>query len=371
MEFKINNHVFKKAVSEVSRAISYKNSLPILTGIKIEAKLDQLILIGSNTEITIVKTIPVSEDLSIVQSGSIVVSAKYLGDIIKKLPSPIHFEVTDKNAVKIQSEDIKMRINGFHVEEYPSLPEYKSGEEISISSEELSSAIRQTVFAASKTGTKPALTGVNFLFHDNFLTCIATNSQRLSLRKISISSDVFGSFIVPSYALTELLKLLGGQKTEVLITTTNSYIVFKTKSTSLYSKLVDGNYPNVFGLLAQNFKTEFSLKTKQLLQGIERASIFVSEMKNNNITLQMKDEYTILISSGTSEHGQIEEKQRIKTKSDVKETTITFDGNFMMEALQAISEDEVRICLNGSLRPILLSPVGDESHIQLVSPVRA
>src|SRR5690606_34314443 len=175
----------------------------------------------------------------------------------------------------------------------------------------------------------------------------------------------------PSYALTELLKLLGGQRTEVLITTTNSYIVFKTKSTSLYSKLVDGNYPNVFGLLAQNFKTEFSLKTKQLLQGIERASIFVSEMKNNNITLQMKDEYTILISSGTSEHGQIEEKQRIKTKSDVKETTITFDGNFMMEALQAISEDEVRICLNGSLRPILLSPVGDESHIQLVSPVRA
>ncbi|WP_042143043.1 DNA polymerase III subunit beta [Paucisalibacillus sp. EB02] len=370
MEFIINNHEFKKAVSEVSRAISYKNNLPILAGIKIEAKSDQLILIGSNSDITIVKTIPVSEELSIEQIGSVVVSAKYLGEIIKKLPSPIHFKASGKQSVRIQSEEITTKLNGFHVEEYPSLPEVKSGGTINISSEELLSTIRQTVFAASKTGTKPALTGVNFLFQGNLLTCIATNSQRLSLRKLHINSDVNGSFIVPSYTLTELVKLFGGKSREVAIITTNSYIVFKTSTASLYSKLIDGNYPNVSSLLSQNFRTEIRLSTKQLLQGIERASVFASDMKNNNITLQIKDEFTIMISSGTSEFGQIEEKQSIMDITNQKELSITFDGNFMVEALQAIEENEVRLCLNGSLRPILLAPVGNDSHLQLVSPVR-
>ena len=371
MEFKINYLEFNKAVLEVGRAITYKDSLPILTGIKVEAKMDHLILIGRNSHIAIKKVIPVSDKLSILQTGSIVVSAKYLEQIIKRLPNnDIHFMVNENQSVTIKSNEITTKLNGLDDKEYPPLSESNSGSSLRIATEKLISTIRKTVFAAAKAGTNPSLTGVNFLFEDDFLTCIATNSQRLSCKRLTVDSNINGSFIVPRHTLNEFDKLFGSYKTEIDVSTTQTGIIFKSSTLSLYSKLIMGNYPNVTSLISQDFGTKFVLNTKQLLRGIERASIFAKEMKNNIIKLKIEDEFSINISSGSSEIGQIEEKQPIKFITGVKDLTISFDGNFIMEALKAINEEEVRLCFEGSLKPILLVPEGDNSHLQLVSPAR-
>jgi DNA polymerase III subunit beta len=375
MEFKINNDYFNKAISEVSKAVSSRTTLPILTGIKITAEPEGLTLIGSNSDIVIERTLPRSSDgenmLEVFKTGSVVISAKYLSEITKKLPGDIYIKAKENQSVIIQSNEIVTKLNGLNGEEYPALPEAHLSNKFKMNSDDLIDMIKQTVFAASKSETRPVLTGVNFSFQDSVLTCVATNSNRLALKKYHVETNLSGSFIVPSSSLIEFMRLFGSYKTEIDIYATETNIVFKSNTISLYSRLIEGVYPNVSGLIPEQSSTIITLDTKQLLKGIDRASLFASEWRNNNINLQVTDKSRITIYSKASEMGQIEETQYINDISGDAELNITLDGNFMMDALKAIKEDEVKLCFNGSMRPILVLSVGNDFQLQLISPVRS
>lgn len=298
------------------------------------------------------------------------VSAKYLNEIIRKLPNDIHFKANENQTVIIQSEEIITKLNRLDATEYPSLPVVNLSKNISITSADLIDIIKQTSFATSKHETRPVLTGVNFSFQKDLLTCVATDSQRLSLKKLKIKSDLNGSFIVPTTSLTEFVKLFGSYKTEIDIFATQTNIVFKSEIISLYSRLIDGNYPNISELISQQSSTIVTLDTKQLLEGMGRANVFANEWRNNNIKFHIEDRSKMKISSKSSEMGRIEETQYFKNISGDNELSVTLDGDFMMEALKAIKENEVSLCFNGSMRPVLILPLRNESHLQLISPVR-
>ncbi|MDZ5472345.1 DNA polymerase III subunit beta [Bacillus sp. 31A1R] len=375
MEFIINSDCFNKAISDVNKAVSLKTPFPILSGIKLTAHPDCLVLIGSNSDIIIEKVIPLTIDggkvLEVIETGSVVLSAKYLSEIVKKLPNQIHLKVSDKQVVTLRTDEIMTSLNGFNSEEYPSLRQIDETNKIVISSNELIDMIKQTAFAVSKSETRPVLTGVNLSFNENHLTCVATNSHRLALRELAIDSDVSGSFIVPSTSLNELLKLIQNESGLIHLFVTESYMVFKSNTTSLFSRLIEGNYPNVSGLIPKDSKTIITLETKKLLMGIDRACLFASEWKNNNVNLEIVDGNKIKISSHSSEVGRIEEIQNVKAIDGEKELSISLDGNFLMDALKAVKEEEIKLSFGGSMRPVLLQPVGNSSYLHLISPVRS
>lgn len=375
MEITINNDCFNKAISEVSKAVSLKTPLPILTGVKIIANHESLTLIGSNSDIVIEKNIPNKINgrkvLDVYKTGSVVISAKYLSEIVKKLPNDIHLNVSDSNIVTIQSDEIKTDLNGFNPVEYPNLPTIDNSNNIRIASNELIEIIKQTVFAVSKSETRPVLTGVHISFQDDLLTSVATNSHRLALRKHKISSLINSSCIVPSVALNEFTKLFDSDSATIDVSIADNYIVFKSNSTALYSRLIEGNYPNISDLIPKESKTTITLDTKQLLRGIDRACLFVNEWRNNNVYVEINGDNKLKISSNSTEVGKIEESQNINTIQGEKELSISLDGKFVMDALKAIQEDEVSISFSGSRRPILIHPIGNTTHLQLISPVRS
>ena len=374
MEFKIKNEFFNKAVGEVSSAISAKTPFPILTGIKLTACENHLRLTGSNSDIVIEKVIPAADEgavLEIVKTGSVVVTSRYLTELIKKLPGDIHIKVNEKHNVTIISDEIITYINGFPAEQYPKLPEFANTHEIQISSVKLSAIIKQTVFAASKNDTRPVLTGVHMIVKENHFSCTATDSHRLAFLQTRIASASKGSFIVPGSSLKELLKLLAHQEeSEVQIFSSESYLVFKTKSIMLCSRLIEGKYPDVTGLIPNEAKTVIKLDAKKLLKGIDRACLFALEWKNNNVLLEIK-EGTLKISSVSSAIGKIEETQPLLEITGERELSISLDGNFLMDALKAIQEEHVLLSFSGSMKPVIIKPVSGESYIQLVSPVRS
>ncbi|PEJ53119.1 MULTISPECIES: DNA polymerase III subunit beta [unclassified Bacillus (in: firmicutes)] len=374
MEFNINNDYFNQAISEVSRVISLKTTIPILTGIKIVANSQGLTLIGSNSEIVIEKTIPIEiNDVKIVEvskPGSIVVSAKYISDLVKKLPSKIKVTVNEKQLMTIQSDEIITHINGFDSEQYPLLPLIKNENQIKIPISEMIEMIRQTVFAVSKNEARPVLTGVNMSILENKLKCVATNSHRLALKELKIDSVMNGSFIVPSASLNEVVKLFSNDSDEMNVFITEQYIVFKSELISLYSRLIEGKYPEVSGLIPKELKTKMTLDTKQLLKGFERASIFASEWKNNNVYLEILDGSKLKISSHSSEVGKIEEIQIIKNLTGQPELNISIDANYMIESLKVIKEEEVSISFSGSMKPFIIKPINNNTHLHLISPVR-
>lgn len=375
MEFIIDNACFYKAISDVNKAVSLKTPFPILSGIKIIANNDSLILIGSNSDIIIEKVIPLAMDgvkvLEVYKAGSVVIPAKHLSEIVKKLPAKVHLKVNEKQVVTIQSEEIVTKIFGFNSDEYPKLPQIDEAYYIKIPSTELIDIIKQTTFAVSKSESRPVLTGVNMSFKDNHLSFAATDSHRLALRELILESNINGSFIVPSTSLNELTKLINNDSGEIHIYVTDTFMVFKTNSVSLFTRLIEGNYPNITGLFPENSKTTITLDTDQLLMGIDRACLFASEWKNNNVQLEILDGKKIKISSNSSNIGGIEETQNIKVINGETDLTISLDGRFLINALKVIKEEEIRLSFGGSMRPVLIEPINNSSYLHLISPVRS
>ncbi|PFD41965.1 DNA polymerase III subunit beta [Bacillus cereus] len=375
MEFIVKHKQFTQALSEVSKAISTKTLIPILSGIKITADQSGITLIASNSNIFIEKFIPSSiEDeqiATIFKAGSIVVPAKYFIEIIKKMPSDILIKSMNEQIITIQSDEITLNLNGFLANEFPNVPYIDEHAKIQVETEKLIEVFKQTSFAAAKNESRPVLTGVHIVFDHNKLVCAATDSHRLALREILISSHAKANCIIPSSTISELLKLMNNNSNFVYIYLSESHIIFKFGTITLYSRLIEGKYPNISSLIPHEFQTVINIDRKKILQGVDRSSLLASEWANNNVNLEIIDESTIKISSNASQVGKISETQQIDTIHGQKQLNISFDGRFMVDALKAMKEDLVTLSFGGSMRPILIEAGEQSAAVHLISPVRA
>ncbi|MGE7935506.1 DNA polymerase III subunit beta [Bacillus paramycoides] len=375
MEFIVKHKQFTQALSEVSKAISAKTLIPILSGIKITANQSGITLIASNSNIFIEKFIPSSiEDeqiATIFKAGSIVVPAKYFIEIIKKMPSDILIKSMNEQIITIQSDEITLNLNGFLANEFPNVPYIDEHEKIQVETEKLIEVFKQTSFAAAKNESRPVLTGVHIVFDHNKLVCAATDSHRLALREILISSHAKANCIIPSSTISELLKLMNNNSNFVYIYLSESHIIFKFGTITLYSRLIEGKYPNISSLIPHEFQTVINIDRKKILQGVDRSSLLASEWANNNVNLEIIDESTIKISSNASQVGKISETQQIDAIHGQKQLNISFDGRFMVDALKAIKEDIVTLSFGGSMKPILIEAGEQSAAVHLISPVRA
>ncbi|MDM5193844.1 DNA polymerase III subunit beta [Bacillus hominis] len=374
MEFIVNHKQFTQALSEVSKAISTKTLIPILSGIKITADQFGITLIASNSNIFIEKFIPsFIEDeqiITVLKAGSIVVPAKYFIEIIKKMPSDILIQSKNEHILTIQSKEITLNLNGFPANEFPNVPLLDDRVEIQIETGQLIEVFKQTVFAVAKNESRPVLTGVHIALNNNKLICAATDSHRLAVRETLISSNSKANCIVPSSTISELLKLINSNSEFVYIYLSESHIIFKFGTTTLYSRLIEGKYPNISALIPNESQTVINIDRKQILQGVDRSSLLASEWANNNVNLEIIDESTIQISSNASQIGKISETQQIDAIHGEKQLNISFDGRFMVDALKAIKEDIVTLSFSGSMRPILIEAGEQSAAVYLISPVR-
>ncbi|WP_242266721.1 DNA polymerase III subunit beta [Bacillus cereus group sp. BfR-BA-01518] len=375
MKFIVNHKHFTQALSEVSKAISTKAVIPILSGIKITADQSGITLIASNSNIFIEKFIPsVIDDeqiTTILQAGTIVVPAKYFIEIIKKMPSDIVIKSKNEQTITIQSGEITLNLNGFPANEFPNVPQIDGHTEIQIETKQLIDAFKQTVFAVAKNESRPVLTGVHIELDHNKLICAATDSHRLAIRETLISTNMKANCIVPSATINELLKLMNSNLEFVSIYLSESHIIFTFGTTTLYSRLIEGKYPNISTLIPNEFQTVINIDRQRMLQGVDRSSLLASEWANNNVNLEIVNESTIQISSNASQIGKISETQQIDVIQGKKQLNISFDGRFMLDALRAIKEKTVTLSFSGSMRPILIEAGTQSAAIHLISPVRA
>ena len=374
MEFIVNHKHFTQALSEVSKAISTKAIIPILSGIKITADQSGITLIASNSNIFIEKFIPSSMDdeqiTTTLKAGTIVVPAKYFIEIIKKMPSDIVIKSKNEQTITIQSEEITLNLNGFPANEFPNVPQIDDHAEIQIETKQLIDAFKQTVFAVAKNESRPVLTGVHIELDHNKLICAATDSHRLAIRETLISTNMKANCIVPSATINEPLKLMNSNLEFVSIYLSESHIIFTFGTTTLYSRLIEGKYPNISTLIPNEFQTVINIDRQRMLQGvIDR--LLASEWANNNVNLEIVNESTIQISSNASQIGKISETQQIDAIQGEKQFNISFDGRFMLDALRAIKEETVTLSFSGSMRPILIEAGTQCAAIHLISPVRA
>ena len=373
MKFTIKKDLLLDALSKVSKAISTKNLIPVLAGIKFELKKKKLTLTASDNDITIQTTIEsVNDDeFKIDSEGSIIIQGKYILDIVRKLPDQyINVEVIDELKILIYTENSEFNLNGISESEYPNVGLEESKKKININAGVLKSIVNQTAFATSNEESKPVLTGINFNIVGDILECNSTDSYRLA-RKIvkleKVSEDNY-NIVIPSHNLIEFTKILGDDSEEVEVHIFNNKVLFKNGNLKFESRLINGTYPNTANLLPDDSYLVVSTNLNDFYSVIDRVSILTSDKEKNIVTLETEGN-TLTLKSSSAEIGRVEEKMSI-SKNNNEDIKISFSAKYMMEALKSFSTETVDLHFVGEVKPILIKSTEDETVTQLVLPIR-
>ncbi len=373
MKLTIKKDLLLDALNKVSKAISTKNLIPVLAGIKFELKKKKLTLTASDNDITIQTSIICNsdDDFTVESEGSIIIQGKYVLDIVRKLPDKyINIEVIDELKILIYTENSEFNLNGISESEYPNIGLEESKKKVNIKAGVFKNIVNQTAFASSNEESKPVLTGINFNIVGDVLECNSTDSYRLARKVVKLDnvSEENYNIVIPSHNILEFARILGDDEEDVEIHIFSNKVLFKTGNLKFESRLINGTYPNTSNLLPDDSFLIISTNLSDFYDVIDRVSILTSDKEKNIVTLETNGNILILRSS-SAEIGRVEEKMPI-TKNNSEDIKISFSAKYMMEALKSFSTETVDIHFVGEIKPILIKSTEDESLTQLVLPIR-
>ena len=354
MKIRILKNELNESIQHVSKAISSRTTIPILTGIKLDVNFQGMTLTASDTDVSIQAFIPVEDNnkqiVKVERAGSVVLPAKFFVEIIKKLPSQeIEMEVQDGFQTLIRSGSTDIVIVGLDPEEYPILPAIEEDQMISMPGDLLKNMIKGTTFSISSNETSPILTGVLWNLSENQFKFVATDRHRLASRSIALQADDvrFSNIVISGKTLNELSKIIPDQNTAVDIVVADNQVLFKIDRVLFYSRILDGTYPDTSKIIPTTFKTELVLDTKQLSESIDRAYLLSREEKTNIVRLQTLEDGTIEISSSSSELGKVTEQITVSQFSG-DPLKISFNSRYMLDILKVVESEQLHIGFTGA-----------------------
>lgn len=364
MKIKINQNELNKSLNIVQKAVSSRTTLPILSGVLIEASNNKLILTATDLDLGI-KTY---SDCEVIEEGSIVVHARLLGDFIRKLPAntEISIETFQNNNIEIKCLNSEFNILGNSSTEYPDNTFDNYGNSFDIKSESLKNLIKYTCFAAAQENIKPIFTGCLIEIKNNICTFVALDGFRMAIKKEHIDYSGEVSSVVPSKTLMEILRILEENKGNTTITLSDSHISFKVENTTIISNLLDGKFLDYEGILKDDYQTVIKIDNFNFKNSIERASLLAKDDKNNLIILDIKDE-SMQINSA-SEYGNVEEVNSIE--KDGEDIKIGFNSKYILDVLKVIENQYITMNLIGKNNPCFIKELDNDNYIYMILPVR-
>ncbi|MBC8590880.1 DNA polymerase III subunit beta [Wansuia hejianensis] len=362
MKIIVDQRQLTKHINIAQKSISARTTLQILDGILLEAKNNKLKLTGTDLELSIETYL----DCQIIEEGSIVVGSRIFGDIIKKLPdSPV--EITSKNNnINIRCQNSEFNIAGNPGEEYPDLPLVLEKDSFTIPMDIFKGVIRQTVFATTQDETRPSLTGVLVELDNNTISFVALDGYRLAMKKIPMKTSIEAKMIIPGRSLTELNKILDDREEDVNISISSGNVVFTIGDTTVYSRLLEGQFFNYKDIIRTDHKTSVIVNKKDFQNSLERASLLAKEEKANLVKLSILDNQ-ISIKSNT-EIGNVHEV--IDTQQDGENLNIAFNSRYILEGIKVMDLENIKLNFMGSLNPCIINGIEEDDYTYLVLPVR-
>ena len=363
MKIKCSQKELSNAVTNVQRAVSSKTSLPALEGILIKASDNKITLCGYDLEIGIKTEIEATVD----EAGEIVVSAKLLGDIVRRLPDSFVIIETDQRLITyISSGNADYQIVGISANEYPELPKFEEMEKLTIKSGILKNMIKQTLFAVSDDFSKPIYTGSLFDIEDNVFKIISVDGYRMAIRQEIIDCSKNSKFVVPGKTLSEILKLSSDEDNDIDIIIGQRHAIFNVDNYSIISRLIEGSFIDYKTTIPSDSKTEVTIKCRDFIGAVERMSLLTSDKIQSPIKFTVEEI-----------HGNLFCSTAIGKANDTLSAPITgeqveigFNNRYLLDALKNTDTDEIKLQLSGSLTPMKIVPVSGDEFLFLVVPMR-
>jgi len=375
-----------RGIQTVQKGISSRIGLPIYNGILFEANEDNKVhLFATDLEIGIDCYIPAQ----VIETGSTVIPSKIISELIKKFPEgKIEIECLENNITTVKENSSNYKILGFSAEEFSTFPEIKIKAKTKINQKLFKETIQQVIFATSRDENRNFLNGALFKIIDNKIDVVTTDSHRLSLKNIkptSIENPLTEGVeaIIPYRALSELSRLLSDNKevfTELRIGEKQIiFILFpdgQKNSIRIYSRLIEGQFPDYHQIVPNSFKTEIKVNTEDFRDKMERISLFVREGLNtvkievvNKEEKQKEERCEIILKAESPSTGEASEKISCLKKGE--DITITFNADYVLDVLRIIKKENTIIKMNDPLNPVIITPDEDKDYTYILMPVRA
>ena len=371
MKFSINQDILLTHLNYAIRGISTKNLRPILNCIKFELTEEGLNLMSTDNEIAIKTFIPKKDIYHIDSYGEIVVSGRYIYEIVRKLPNElINLEEVIDSKLYITTENSSFTLNCNAATEFPDLELEFNQNPIVLNQKVFKTIINQTAFAASPSETRPVLTGINFKIENNVMECTATDSYRLAVKKVHLDNNITekSNLIIPTKNLNELYKMLNDDEDNIEMHIFGNKVIFRFDCITMLTRVISGTYPDTSKLIPDEYELTMTVDSTDFFAAIDRASLLTNESDKNTIKLQSNGDQ-IIISSNIPEKGNVEEKINVKKDND-NEIKIAFNSKFMMEGVKALESEEIELKFNGEIKPIILKNPENDDVTELILPIR-
>lgn len=369
MKFMATKDNLLNGINIVQKAISSKNTIPVLSGIYLKAEDNKLTFAATDLELGIECKVPVQ----VIEEGEVVLPAKYLGDLVRRLPDTnLLFEYLPETvSVKITYGQAETNIMGWKGEEFPTIPQLKDDYSLTINPLVFKSMIKQTVFCANIDDVRPIFTGALMEVTGNDVLLVATDSHRLAYKKGKVNNLIQEDFkaIIPVKSLNEISRIIKDDPEDVLnIRCNHNQICFENSELRLISRLIDGMFPNYNQVIPASYNTLLKVKRKALQESIERANLFITEKDGTSVIKFHIGGNNINIVS-KSDYGMVDENVQVYQEGE--DLSITFNAKYLIDALKNMDFEDIDITLGGPLSPAVFRPLNDENFLYLLLPLRS
>lgn len=347
------------------RAISTRSILPVLSGLRLEAKGGRLTAVGTDLEMTVVSQLPVK----VHNQGTTIAPGKLLGDIIRSLSDSDVELKTENDGLTVRCRDAEFQLRTYSTGDFPETTLPPSRTDVKVAGLDLSQAIKQVARAVSRDETRPILGGILLTVSDSTCRVVATDSYRLALRDVSFSEKANElSIVIPARALEELSKLAAEDQVE--LTLTENQVFFRTGNTMLSSRLLEGQFPNYQQLLPDSHATEVKCNRDELVAALRRVALLTPSTAVIKMEFSQDRTGSVKLLAVSPETGSATETLAVDISGE--DIEIAFNVQFLMDGLQALPEQDAVLRFVSAARPgIITAATPSESNfVYLIMPIR-
>jgi DNA polymerase-3 subunit beta len=374
MKFRCEKDDLFESVQFVSRAISNRATLPVLSGLRIEARNDdQVVVAATDLELTMQAILRAGVD----EPGRIIVPGRLFGEMTRSLGQGQVSLAGGEGEVEIGSGRGQFRVKTLVADDYPALPTDDptgEGTEIEIESETLATALSQVIRSASPDESRQILTGVLWEMEPGALTLAATDSYRLSVRNVVISGGPAEArkVVLPARTLGELARALQGGTARVTALVKDNLMAFSiapAESTGrdgsvIGSRFIEGEFPNYKQLLPEGYPNILKVDREAFLEVTRRVGL----LAQNNLPVKLRLDAELEVSAHTPDVGEGQEV--LDAEYQGESIVIAFNPQFLNDGLSAMRTERVVLEAGDGLKPAILRGEGDDSFTYLLMPVR-
>ncbi|MCL4078191.1 DNA polymerase III subunit beta [Coriobacteriia bacterium Es71-Z0120] len=347
----------------INRGLSSRTTLPILSGVLLTAKGDDLVLNSTDLDVSVKTGVKARVD----EAGSTVVPGRLFGDIIRSLPEGAVSVETEGTSVRVVSGTSSFTLKTLSPDEFPRFPEVDSENEVTLEVGLFTTMVQKVARAVSKDETRPVLTGALVEVSDGNVTMVSTDSYRLCLAEASGQNESRQfSAVIPGRALDDVSKLVAGSE-GVTIASAQNQIVFVFGGTTFVTRRIEGVFPNYKQLLPSEYETRVTVNKEEMLSAVRRVSLMAQHSAPVRVTVS-PEERTLVLSAQTHDVGDATEV--VEADVEGQPVEMAFNHAYLTDGITGADSEKITLDIVSPMKPGVIRAGEDISYTYLLMPVR-